>query len=316
MQLSDLGEFGLIERIERLSRRGVNTRAWPLGIGDDAALLRPPAGRDLAVSTDAFVEGRHFCWPEDVPRAIGRRAVVASLSDLAAMGARPLGCLLSLAAPPSLEVGLLDGVLRGLAAEARAHACPLVGGNVSAAGETSLTLTVLGHVARGRALTRRGLRPGDRLFVTGVLGAARLARERARRSGGRVRHTGAPRLAAGIALASVTWVGACIDVSDGLDADLDHLLAAAEGGPLAAEVDEAALPRPRGFERACERLGLDPRRALRAGGEDYELLFSLRPGAPGAAALGRRLRVAVREIGRVRSGGAPERAHAGGWRHF
>jgi thiamine-monophosphate kinase len=318
--VADLGEFGVIARIERAAARLAGSRV-ALGIGDDAAVLRPPAGQRLLVSTDALVEGVHFLWRSWAPRTVGRRAVVAALSDLAAMGARPLGWTLALAVPATLPVATLDGLVRGLVFEATRHGAPLVGGNVTRASQTSLTLTVLGAAAPGRILTRRGARAGDRILVTGCLGAAALQVALSRRSRGRVRHVGEPRLAAGRALARVSGVGGCIDVSDGLDADLAHLLEAGERR-LGARIDPQSLPLPRGFEGACRRARLDPERLARSGGEDYELLFTLRPNGPSAAVLARRLKVAVSEIGTVTDrprgprGPGPGAAAASGWRHF
>ena len=285
-----------------------------LGIGDDAALLRLRAGDDLAVSTDALVEDVHFRFASETPRAIGRRALAAALSDLAAMGARPLAVVAALAAPPTLPLAHAEGIVRGIVDGARRWDAPLVGGNVARAKQTSLTLTVLGAVRRGRALTRAGARPGDRIFVTGTLGGAALAVARAAR-GARVRIAPEPRLAAGLALARLLGVGACIDVSDGLVADLGHLLRASRVG---AQIDPARVPRPAGFAAACRRAGADPERLALAGGEDYELLFTLRSRlAP--AALQRRLGVRVAEIGaitRVRGLRGLPAAGQTGWTHF
>jgi thiamine-monophosphate kinase len=127
VQLCDLGEFGVIDRIGRAARRLGDARGVVIGIGDDAAVLRAPPREDVVVSTDALVEGVHFRWRTDPPRTLGRRALVAALSDLAAMGARPLGFLFALAAPPQLPVRTLDGLLAGLLHEAEHHASPLVG---------------------------------------------------------------------------------------------------------------------------------------------------------------------------------------------
>jgi thiamine-monophosphate kinase len=311
VRLRDVGEFGLIERIERLARGSPLPRSVVIGIGDDAAVLRPRPGEDVVLSTDAAVEGVHFRWDVQSPRVVGRRALVAALSDLAAMGARPLGFTCALAAPPSLVVRRVDGLASGLLQEAARHGCPLVGGNVTRARETSLTLAVVGAVPRGRALTRRGARPGDRVCVTGRLGAAALEVERARRGLARIRHVATPRLSAGRKLLSLRGIGACIDLSDGLEADLDHLL---EPVGLGAEIDPARVPTPPRFAAACARLGLDPEALALAGGEDYELLFTLRPSAPPSAGLARRLGLPVSEIGRVtrRRSAAPRR----GWRHF
>ncbi len=179
MQLRDLGEFGLIDRIERAARRLGPSRGVVLGIGDDAAVLRAGPREDLVVTTDALVEDVHFRWSSESPRIVGRRALVASLSDLAAMGARPLGFTCALVVPPTLSLRTLDGVLNGLLWEAQTHSCPLVGGNLSRGRETSLTLTAMGAVRRGRALTRSGARFGDRICVTGSLGGVALDRARA-----------------------------------------------------------------------------------------------------------------------------------------
>jgi len=124
MRLRDVGEFGLIARIERAARRAGAPSWVRVGIGDDAAVLRPRAGEDVVLTTDAFVHEVHFRLANESPRNVGRRALVANLSDLAAMGARPLGCTLALAAPADLRVERLDGIVAGLLYEARAHRCP------------------------------------------------------------------------------------------------------------------------------------------------------------------------------------------------
>ena len=190
-----------------------------------------------------------------------------------------------------------------------------MGGNLSAGSELSLAVTVLGAVERGRAAApQRAPALGDRILVTGSLGGAGLELARAERGRGpHPQRPDRPACAAGRALARLPGVGACIDVSDGLEADLAHLLAGARTS--CAEIDPGRLPLPRGFAFGCARLGLDPDRLARTGGEDYELLFTLRPGAPGAAALARRLGVRVSEIGRVVRG-RPGRRPEAGWRHF
>ena len=316
MRLRDVGEFALIERIARAARLRAGARSGVvLGIGDDAAVLRLGRGEDLAVSTDALVEGVHFRWSGESPDRIGRRAMAAALSDLAAMGARPLGVTVALAAPGDLALARFDGLTRGLLAAARRFAAPLVGGNLARARKTSLTLTALGALPRGRMLRRAAARQGDAIFVTGTLGAAALA-VAAQRRGRRRTQVPEPRLAAGRALAGLAGIGACIDVSDGLLADLGHVLAASGVG---ASLDVHRLPRPRGFAAACRRLSLDPLRLALAGGEDYELLFTVRRGGPARSVLRRCLGVPITEIGRITRGrgvrGVPATVRAG-WTHF
>lgn len=321
--LGDLGEFPWIARLRRQLRpRAGASAAVSLGIGDDAAIVRLRAGEELAVSTDAAVEGVHFDFETDAAVAVGRRALAAALSDLAAMGARPLACTLSLAAPPSLALRRLDAAMRGFADEAAKRGAPLVGGNLARARETSLHATVLGAVARGGALRRDAARAGDALFVTGTLGAAAIARRRAQTSGKPGRRVPPCRLAAGRALARLAATGAriaCVDLSDGLASDLPHLLGSIGGPPaLGAEVELAALPRSRGHDATCRALGLDPALALCAGGEDYELLFTVDPRHADAGRLARRLGVSVAEIGRLtaRRGVRGLPPGASGWRHF
>jgi len=322
VQLRDLGEFSLIARIERAAqreahrasgRRGPGARgAVSLGIGDDAALLRVRSGEEVAVSVDALVEDVHFRFANESPRNIGRRAIVSGLSDLAAMGARPLGCVVGLAAPPSLDLGRFDGLAAGMLAEAQLHGAPICGGNLTRARETSLHVTVLGAVARGRAMTRAGTRVGDLVFVTGALGRSALARVRAEHLGARMRHVPQPRLEAGRRLARLPGLVACIDVSDGLRADLGHLL----GPDLALELEPRRVPLGRGVAAGARRLGLDPLELACSGGEDYELLFTLRGRPPAAEALAKRLGLPVSCLGVVEAGSGAGGSESAGWRHF
>lgn len=301
--LADVGEAALIDRIRRRAseaarRAGRRDAGWILAIGDDAAILRPARGSDLVLSSDAQVEGVHFRFGREAPRTIGRRALCVNLSDLAAMGARPVGALLSLAAPGSLELSDFDAIVRGLISEGERYHCPLVGGNLSRASELSLHITVVGRVPTGRALRRGSLRVDDELFVTGMLGQAAVARLEADRTGGPLRRVPEPRLEAGCWLAASKATTACIDLSDGLATDLANLLRDSGFGAL---IDADQIPVTRSTQRACEGLGLDPLEIAVAGGEDYELLFTRRPGRArdAAAYLSDRLGVPVRRIGRI-----------------
>lgn len=315
--LRDIGESALIARIERHARRA--DRSWVrLGIGDDAAIVRARPGEDLVVSSDTLVEEIHFRWKTQAPATLGRRALAVNLSDLAAMGSRPLGCTLALSAPPDLPVSRADALIRGFTAAAERWLCPLVGGNVSQAGETSLAVTVFGGLARGQALRRGDVRAGDRIGVTGPLGRSALERHRVERTGGAIRFVPEPRIAAGRAFLAMPAHGGCVDLSDGLVRDLPHLLA---GSGCGAQIDADRVPRARGLNAAARRLELDPAALVFAGGEDYELLLTWRSNGPSAAQLSRRLGLRIFEIGRVQASpdveGFPE--HLGkrqGWRHF
>ena len=294
---ADLGEAALIERIARRAGR-VPGRDWALRIGDDAAILRPRAGEELVLSTDAQIEGTHFRFGRETPRVIGRRAMAVNLSDLAAMGAAPVGALLSIAAPTDAAVADLDAIVSGFVAEGAGFDCPLVGGNLARAPQWSLDVTIVGRCKRGRALRRRGVRPGDALFVTGSLGRGALARLRSDATGTPLRYVPTARVEAGRALATEAGVRACLDLSDGLATDLAHLLA---GSGCGASIDVEALPTPRGLVRAAKSLELDPVGLATRAGEDYELLFAFRSPANSdpSGRLSRRLGVAVSRIGRI-----------------
>lgn len=323
------GEFGLIGAIRRAAR-GAGGAGWRVGIGDDAAILRAPAGRELVATVDALIEDVHFRWSTTDARSLGHKTLAVNLSDLGAMGARPAGCLLVLGVPRGERGPRLAGFFGGLLGLARASRCPLVGGDTVSAPVWTLSLTALGTVARGRALLRSGARPGDRIFVTGALGAAALGlalleagrgARAASRAFARRQLAPDPPWRLGAALAARRDVTAAIDVSDGLLQDLGHV--ARESG-VAAEVELERVPRARGLDAGARALGLDPDRLVLAGGEDYELLFCARPSAPSAAALSRRYGVRVSEIGSVRRGrgvrllarGIPQQIPGHGWDHF
>lgn len=287
-----LGEFELIDRFfKRPAKRAV------LGIGDDCALLAPAPGMQLATSSDMLVEGRHFLSTV-APQRLGHKALAVNLSDLAAVGARPLAFTLALAMPRA-EAAWLEGFSQGLFALAEAHGCELVGGDTTQ-GPLNVCITVFGEVVPGRALLRSGARAGDEVFVSGTVGDARLALEAFRgtlslpgEAFERVRlamETPQPRVALGMALAGVA--SAAIDVSDGLLGDLGHLLRQSGVG---ATIEADAVPR----SAVMSALPLPLQREFTlAGGDDYELVFTAPPGAavPEAA---RRAGVAVTRIGRI-----------------
>lgn len=280
-RLRDLGEFGFIGHVRR--RFGGPVRKGEIGIGDDCAVLPSPRGK-VALSTDLLVEGTHFDFRYFRPEELGWRALMANLSDLAAMGAVPVCYLVALAAPPGTPVARLDGIFRGMARAARPSGIRLMGGDTCRGDKVVLSLSVMGKVSPGRAVTRTGARPGDLLFVTGEPGWSRLglqllSRKRPRDPSGWKREamrrhlTPVARWKEGISAARTGAVSAMIDLSDGLLSDLPHLLA----GGMGAVLDEKSFRLPRNFREAARDLGVDPVSAFLGGGEDYELLMAVRP---------------------------------------
>lgn len=293
--LADVGEFGLLSRIRDLRRPG---RGVEVGIGDDCAVVRVDGGRWL-LTTDALVEGVHFerAWDDAAGR--GRRAFEVNASDVAAMGGVPRYALLSLSVPGDCEAAEVEATIRGVAAAARAAGCSLVGGNLTAAPVWTISVTLIGECT-GAPLLRSGARPGDAVYVSGSLGGAAFEREillglrRGPRPATRPFLRPRARVAIGRWLATTGSVTAAIDVSDGLLADLGHVC---EESGVGAVIDAALLPLARSMRRLprAERLAL----ALR-GGEDYELLFTVkRDRAPRLEAAARRRGVPIRRIGTI-----------------
>ena len=288
------GEFDLISRyFNRPAPHGM------LGVGDDCALLSPAQGCELAVSTDMLVEGRHF-FPDVDPLLLGHKALAVNLSDLAAMGARPLACTLAISLP-RIDSAWLQGFADGFHALSRESRCPLVGGDTTGGSPgVVLSITVMGEVRRHQALRRAAARPGDDVWVSGTLGAAdvalRLVQGRLPADPTRLRaalpflERPMPRLALGRYLASVAH--AAIDVSDGLLQDLGHVL---DASACAADLWFDALPADPVLEGLDEAVR---REALLAGGDAYELCFTAHPRRrEQIETLGRQLGLPISRIG-------------------
>lgn len=328
---------GEVEILRRIRQRAGSAGGGGLrlGIGDDCALLRVEPDEEIAVTTDLSIEGRHFRLDWHEPESIGHRTLARGLSDLAAMGARPLAAFLSLGLPPELTAAkggrapwierFYDGFL-GLAGESRT---PLAGGDLAQSRFAVADVVLAGAVPAGRALLRSGARPGDKIYVTGSLGGAAagllqlaaLAGNQARRPLRIRRGREAllrphlypqPRLAQGLWLRTRGIASAAIDVSDGLSTDMMHIC---EESAVCAVIESAALPVAPGatLEQALH------------GGEDYELLFTARP----AVRLPRAIRgVAVARIGHItrlrprtprvllRTPAGDEPLEPRGWEHF
>lgn len=304
-----MSEFDLIRRYF--------TRATPgteLGVGDDAALLRTAPGMELAVSTDMLVCGTHFL-PDADPLLLGHKALAVNLSDMAAMGAAPRWALLSLSLPQADEAWLRQ-FSAGLFALAEQYGVELVGGDTTR-GPLNLCLTIMGEVPQGAALRRSGAQPGDEVWVSGTLGDAALALAQLK---GEVQlpaadfaacaqklHRPEPRIALGLALRGIA--SSAIDVSDGLLADLGHILECSAAG---AELQFGALPVSAALRAHLPQpLG---RHCVLAGGDDYELCFTVpavrRDEVQG---ISRRLGLPLARIGTIVSGsGCTVHAEDGG----
>jgi thiamine-monophosphate kinase len=277
--VSDLGERALIQRITgRLA-----APAWVVvGPGDDAAVVEPQRGTLDVFTTDAQVEGVHFDHRFMPPDAIGHRALAVNLSDLAAMGARPRMALLSLVLPAALDVAIVDGLLDGMLRVAEAHGVAIVGGNISRSpGPLVIDVTAIGSIGRRRVLTRRGARPGDIVFVTGSIGDAAVGLEALRAEAGlqvslctRKFLYPEARVRAGMLLAGNRAATACMDLSDGL---ADGVRQVAEASGVGMSIEAETLPVTDDVRRWHEAHGRHPIERAVAGGDDYELIFTVRP---------------------------------------
>ena len=333
-----MGELALIDQIRSEFASGYG-KSVTLGIGDDCAILRPPRGSEVLVTTDFTLEGRHFRRDLHPPESVGHRCLARGLSDLAAMGATPLAAFLSLALPAQMLAesegrAWIARFFKGLQALGDLHRTPLAGGDTSQspgrAGSILADIVLIGSAPRGKALRRSNASAGDAIYVTGQLGGAATefsALEQRRGRVTRVKTTDGhphlfpePRLDVGDALLRRGLATACLDLSDGLSTDLAHLCRASG---VSAEVEQAALPihplaRNRGATLALQ--------AALHGGEDYELLFA----APSSVRMPSSIAgVPVTRIGTLKKSradmplitllspdGNRRRLEPGGWEHF
>ncbi len=290
-----MNEFDLIRRY---FTRPVRHTA--LGVGDDAALFRPRAGMEIAISTDMLVAGTHF-FPDTDPEGLGWKTLAVNVSDLAAMGAEPRWALLALSLPEANEAWVA-AFARGFFACAEAFGLDVIGGDTTR-GPLNLAPTILGEVPQGQALRRSAAQDGDEIWVSGRPGLAALGLAHVQ---GRIQlaqpqpcldalHRPQPRVALGLALRGVAH--AAIDVSDGLLADLGHILEESQCG---AELSDAALPWGPVLA-ACPDQPTLTRRCLCAGGDDYELVFTAPASArPQLLALSETLHLPLTAIGHIR----------------
>ncbi len=274
-------ESKLIDKIKRsVEMAGVKPRGLVKGIGDDAAVLRGRSDRDLVVTQDIQVEGRHFDTGWFTGRELGWRLAAVNLSDIAAMGARPRFGLFSLVLPERADPAYIDQIGKGIVSHLAQFGAALIGGNVSGTGgPLACDLTLIGECARGGAWRRRA-RPGDAIVVAGRLGEAAAGLELLRTAGktltgGRLLRAykrPMPRLDIVDVLRGRAGVGGAIDVSDGLSTDVIHVC---EASGVGCEIDAGSLPVSRLVGAYCEDRGIDPVEWVMRGGEDYALILSV-----------------------------------------
>jgi thiamine-monophosphate kinase len=338
---SKKSEFDFINELRRKTASLGQHSSLISGIGDDAAVFRSSSDKEIVVTADLLIEDIDFRRTTTPPYLLGHKALAVSLSDIAAMGARPLWSLISIGMPEEIwQTEFAERVYDGLLELATRYGVHLIGGDTSRTTENIvIDSVVVGECAAGKAIKRAGARPGDQIFVTGSLGAAA--------AGLRLIERGAhlaeqnlddedsqkldhvllrqlrpePRVGWGIVLGEERFATAMIDLSDGLSSDLNHLCSA---GSVGALIDSALLPIDNYVTELCGRRALDPLQLALHGGEDFELLFTVKPGD--VSRLPRRVDATeITCIGTIRDaaegvkiseGSRTWQLEPGGWKHF
>jgi len=278
MRARDIGEFGMIERIRTLFRSAPDIPVW---IGDDSAVVRPFEG-DTLITTDSMVEGVHFLSPWDAYFELGQKLVVAGCSDISAMGGLARYFLLTLVIPAETNLDVLERFLRGIAKKSEELGIYIIGGNISGGERIEAHITVLGETKK--PITRSGARVGDIIYVTGKLGGTRAGLEilmnpkidlDERIKKGLVARflNTSGQIFTGKKLAETGCVSAMIDISDGLIADINHII---ELSGVGAVLDLKRIPIYEGVIEYCARVGKNPSLFASVSGEEYELLFTVR----------------------------------------
>jgi len=296
MRLKDLGERRVIARIRRTF--GESRSDILLGIGDDAAVVRAPGS--LLLTTDILVEDEDFRRAVHPPRLLGRKALNVNLSDIAAMGGRPLHALVGMAMPGDIRESWLGQFMAGFRSAARESRVALIGGDLSRADKIMISVTVTGEAKS--PVTRSGARAGEWVYVSGTLGDAAQGFRLLEKGGPQGKSRGArplirsfldpaPRLELGALLARRNLASAMIDISDGLSVDLAHIC---EESGVGAEIEASRVP----VSAALKRFADDPLATALNGGEDFELLFTVRP-AKVAAVEGLSRKFGLTRIGRI-----------------
>ena len=271
-----LGEFDLIQRFFKAGADAMHPndeKVIALGIGDDCALLKPAAGEEIAITSDMLVEGRHFFMNAN-PELLGRKALAVNLSDLAAMGAKPIGFTLSIALP-NVDIAWLEAFSKGLFAVANQYSCPLIGGDTTA-GPLTISITAFGSIPSGKAIRRSGAKVGNDIWASGTIGDARLALAALRheitlpesdlKQIEHRMHNPTPRVELGMTIRELA--SAALDISDGLLGDLHHILKQSQ---VSAKVFLDQIPKSETLQKQSEDI---QNQFAASGGDDYEICFT------------------------------------------
>lgn len=326
MAMSSRGEFGLIDFIKEHFKAPDGV----MGIGDDCAVLPTyPISEgpgELLVSTDLLMEGVHFLRKESSPEDIGWKAAAVNLSDIAAMGGRPVATFLSIALPKDAQGEWAERFIKGYAEISDLFDVPLLGGDTtSSLRDIAINVCVLGRCPSGKAVTRSGARPGDVIYVTGPLGDSAAGLQAILKNLERTEDVATlihrhkrpqPRLRAASDLIATDLVGAMMDISDGIASDLRHILKSSGVGAI-VELDR--LPLTEEFMRVCKEQNWNAYELATGGGEDFELLFTAPAGLEKRTDI-----ITVYPIGRIVEGSGLQWFHGGvrtdfdttGYEHF
>jgi thiamine-monophosphate kinase len=284
--LADVGEFGLIDRINKLvQREGVKAPRLSLGIGDDAACFRPQDGYELLITCDCVVEGRHYLPKHIDPQDLGRRSMALNISDIGAMGGQPLYALISLGLKNDTPIADVEAMYLGFLSELNPFEASIIGGNLTKSGNgLFIDITLIGEVEIGKMIRRSTAKKGDAILITGYPGQAALGLELLLHAGAdedlsdhplvRAYNTPTHRAWEGRAVAQAGYATAMIDTSDGLLGDLGHLC---EESGVGALLIQEKLPVSDDLIEASEQLDKDPYHAVLGESDDYELIITCEP---------------------------------------
>jgi thiamine-monophosphate kinase len=335
--VADIGEFGLIDRIhELLQKEGVQTPGVTLGIGDDTASFLPHAGYEVLVTCDCMVEGRHYLPQHITPLELGRRAMVINISDIGAVGGKPLYALVSLGLRADTPVLDVEAMYRGFVAELNPFGASIIGGNLTKSGDSPfIDITLIGEVEHGKTVRRSTAKVGDAILVTGYPGQSAaglqlllyVQRMEGLRDHPLVRAYNTPshRAREGRAVAQSGCVTAMIDTSDGFLGDLGHIC---KESAVGAELIQEKLPISEDLRQAAQKLGQDPYDLVLKDSDDYELIITCSPDHVDQiySAVSALSDVPVTEVGRITDVARqiklilPDGTHSGikpaGWDHF